>query len=289
MTPIYQFIEEAKSTLTMTMYELVDERAEQLLGEDAARGVHVRVLLDSALENSRNQPAQVYLAAHGVLVDLAPASRITHQKTICINGDACLIMTLNLVADDYRATRDVAIEDTDPADVSAIETTFASDFSGTNQAVPPTGDHLLWSPGSAARIIGLINGARHTLAVENEEMDSTPITDALVAAARRGVDVDVCMTADPDYVDALERIMAAGGHVHLYPDHSGVLYIHEKLVLADAGTPLASAVVGSINFSISSLDDNRELDVVLDQHDAPAPLSQLDQAFVSDFAGAPNA
>jgi phosphatidylserine/phosphatidylglycerophosphate/cardiolipin synthase-like enzyme len=60
-------------------------------------------------------------------------------------------------------------------------------------------------------------------------------------------------------------------------------------VLADAGTPLASAVVGSINFSISSLDDNRELDVVLDQHDAPAPLSQLDQAFVSDFAGAPNA
>jgi phosphatidylserine/phosphatidylglycerophosphate/cardiolipin synthase-like enzyme len=289
MTPVYQFIADAKTTLTMTMYELVDQRAEQLLSQDAARGVHVRVLLDSALENSRNQPAQVYLAAHGVIVDLAPASRITHQKTICINGDACLIMSLNMVADDYPATRDVAIEDSDPADVSAIETTFASDFTGTTDAVPPTGDHLLWSPGSATRIIGVINGARHSLAVENEEMDSTSVTNALVAAARRGVDVDVCMTADPAYRDALDRIMAAGGHVHLYPDRSGVLYIHEKLLLADAGTPLATGVAGSINFSTSSLNYNRELDIVLNEQDAAGPLSQLDQAFVSDFAGAPNA
>ena len=67
----------------MTMYELVDPTAEQILGADAGRGVQVRVLLDSALEGSRNQPAQAYLASHGVDVAFAPASRITHQKTIC--------------------------------------------------------------------------------------------------------------------------------------------------------------------------------------------------------------
>jgi phosphatidylserine/phosphatidylglycerophosphate/cardiolipin synthase-like enzyme len=95
------------------------------------------------------------------------------------------------------------------------------------------------------------------------------------------------MTADSSYTEALDQIAGAGGHVHLYPDRDGVLYIHEKLVLADVGTASAVAVVGSINFSTSSMDDNRELDVMLDAGDAPGPLSTLASAFQSDFAGAP--
>jgi len=287
MQPIYAFLGGATSSLTMTMYELVDPTAEQILGADAARGVHVEVLLDSALEDSRNQPAREYLAAHGVSVALAPASRITHQKTICVDSRVCLIMSLNMVSDDYASTRDVAVEDRDPADVSAIETTFAADFAGGTAPATSNGDHLLWSPGSEAAIVGVINSAHHTLAVENEEMDSTAVTDALSAAAGRGVDVEVCMTADSEYMEALNQITAAGGHVHLYPDDEGTLYIHEKLVLADAGTPSATAIVGSINFSTSSMQYNRELDITLDQQDASAPLAQLGSAFQSDFNGAP--
>ena len=287
MTPIYNFMRDATSALTMTMYELVDPTAEQILAADAGRGVHVRVLMDSALENSRNQPAQTYLASHGVAVAFAPAGRITHQKTICINDDSCLIMSLNLVADDYASTRDLAVEASDPRDVSAIESTFQADFAGGTAPATSNGDHLLWSPGSEPGLVGAIDGARHTLEVENEEMDSTAVTDALVAAAGRGVDVEVCMTEDSSYTAALDQIAAAGGHVHLYPDREGILYIHEKLVLADAGTSLAKAVVGSINFSTSSMNYNRELDIVLTEQDASGQLSTLDSAFQSDFAGAP--
>jgi cardiolipin synthase len=287
MEPVYNFMRGATSSLTMTMYELVDLTAEEILETDAARGVRVQVLLDSALEGGRNQAAQSYLAAHGVEVASAPPSRITHQKTICINGDACLIMSLNLVAADYSSTRDVAVEDSDPSDVSAIESTFAADFAGDTAPAASSGDHLLWSPGSESTIVGVINGARHSLEIENEEMASTAITGALASAASRGVDVEVCMTADSSYTEALDQIAGAGGHVHLYPDRDGVLYIHEKLVLADVGTASAVAVVGSINFSTSSMDDNRELDVMLDAGDAPGPLSTLASAFQSDFAGAP--
>ncbi len=288
MTPIYNFMRGAGTALTMTMYELADPTAEQILGADAARGVRVRVLLDSALEGGRNQPARAYLASHGVDVALAPPGRITHQKTICTDGTTCLIMSLNLVADDYAGTRDVAVEDSDPADVEAIESTFAADFAGGTAPATSSGDHLLWSPGSEPQILGVINGARHSLAVENEEMDSTAVTDALASAARRGVDVEVCMTADRSYTAALDQIVAAGGHVHLYPDEDGILYIHEKLILADAGTAAATALVGSINFSTSSMEYNRELDVVLNENDAPGQLSALGAAFGSDFAGAPS-
>jgi cardiolipin synthase A/B len=287
MAPIYNFMSGATSALTMTMYELADPTAEQILAADAARGVRVQVLLDSALEGSRNQPAQEYLASHGVAVAFAPASRITHQKTICTDHTACLIMSLNLVADDYATTRDVAVEDSDAADVSAIESTFAADFAGGTGPATSDGDHLLWSPGSEPGVLAVIDGARYSLAVENEEMDSTAVTDALVAAARRGVDVEVCMTADSSYTEALYLIAAAGGHVRLYPDQDGVLYIHEKLVLADAGKASAEAVVGSINFSTSSMDYNRELDIVLDASDASGQLATLNAAFQSDFAGAP--
>jgi phosphatidylserine/phosphatidylglycerophosphate/cardiolipin synthase-like enzyme len=196
-------------------------------------------------------------------------------------------MSLNLVIVDYASTRDVAVEDSDPADVSAIETTFAADFGGGTAPATSDGDHLLWSPGSENAILGVINGARATLAVENEEMDSAAVTDALSAAARRGVDVEVCMTADSEYTAALDQIAAAGGHVHLYPDDDGILYIHEKLVLADAGTASTTAVVGSINFSTSSMQYNRELDITLDKQDASVALAQLGSAFQSDFEGAP--
>jgi cardiolipin synthase A/B len=287
ITPVYNFMSDATSSLTMTMYELVDPTAEQILAADASRGVKVRVLLDSALEASRNQPAEAYLASHGVAVAFAPASRITHQKTICTNDSACLIMSLNLVADDYADTRDVAVEDSDPADVTAIESTFAADFAGGTGSASSSGDHLVWSPGSENVLLGVINGARHTLAIENEEMDSTAITDALASAAQRGVNVEVCMTADSSYTAALDQIVAAGGHVRLYPDSDGVLYIHEKLVLADFGTPAATAVVGSINFSTSSMDYNRELDIALNEQDASGQLATLDFAFQSDFNGAP--
>lgn len=287
MVPIYNFMSDASTTLTMTMYELVDPTAEQILAADAGRGVKVRVLLDSELEASRNQSAQVYLASHGVAVAFAPASRITHQKTICTNDTSCLIMSLNLVADDYADTRDVAVEDSDPADVAAIESTFAADFSGGTGPATSSGDHLVWSPGSESALLGVINGARHSLAIENEEMESTVITDALASAAQRGVNVEVCMTKDSSYTAALHQIAAAGGHIRLYPDSDGVLYIHEKLVLADFGTPAATALVGSINFSNSSMDYNRELDIVLNEQDASSELSTLDAAFESDFAGAP--
>jgi hypothetical protein len=43
--------------------------------------------------------------------------------------------------------------------------------------------------------------------------------------------------------------------------------------------------VGSINFSTSSMTYNRELDIDLNQGDAPSQLATLAGAFQKDFAG----
>jgi phosphatidylserine/phosphatidylglycerophosphate/cardiolipin synthase-like enzyme len=112
------------------MYELADPTAEADLVADAARGVDVRVVLDQHLERSVNTAAYDYLTAHGVHARWGPAGTTYHQKTLTVDDATSVIMTFNLVTEDYSDTRDFAVIDTRRADVAAIVTTFNADFAG---------------------------------------------------------------------------------------------------------------------------------------------------------------
>ena len=281
--PVYQLITGARSSVDLTMYELADPAAEADLAGDAARGVNVRVILDQHLEKSRNTGAYDYLAARGVHVVWGPAGTTYHQKTLTADDATSVIMTLNLVTEDYPGTRDFAVIDTNRADVAAIVTTFNADFAG--QAItPPDGTDLVWSPTNAqTSILSVINGATRTLAVENEEMGDGAVTDALAAAARRGVNVTITMTADSEWDTALGELTGAGVHVRLYPDDSSALYIHAKAIVADASRPGQRVLAGSENFSVASLDYNRELGISTND---PAVVAAISTALAGDYAGA---
>ena len=260
--PIYQLITGARSSVDLTMYELADPTAEADLAADAARGVDVRVLLDQHLEKARNTSAFDYLAAHGVHVRWGPAGTTYHQKTLTVDDATSVIMTLNLVAEDYSGTRDFAVIDTQHADIAAVVATFDADFAH-GAITPPDGADLVWSPTNAqASVLSVINGAARTLAVEDEEMDDPAVTSALAAAARRGVDVKITMTADSEWDQAFTELAKAGVHVRLYADDSSALYIHAKVIVADAGRSGQRVLVGSQNFSVASLDYNRELGIL---------------------------
>jgi cardiolipin synthase len=282
---IYHLITGARHSVELTMYELRDSTAEGDLAADARRGVDVRVILDQHLEKSRNEAAYSYLTAHGVHVAWAPASMTYHQKTLTVDGTTSVIMTLNMVTSDYAGTRDFAVIDTHPADITAIVATFSADFSGKGEGyIPPNGSDLVWSPtNSQGVILSVINGATHSLAIENEEMGDSAVTSALVAAAHRGVDVTVTMTAQSSWDSAFRELVAAGAHVHTYPDTSSALYIHAKAVVADAGRSRQRVFVGSENFSSASLRRNRELGIDTTQ---AAVISAISATLARDYAGA---
>jgi cardiolipin synthase len=280
--PIYKLITAARHSVDLTMYELIDPTAETDLAAAAARGVDVRVLLDQHLEKSRDTSAYDYLTAHHVHVRWAPAGTTYHQKTLTVDNATSVIMTLNLVASDYPGTRDFAVIDTARTDVAAIVATFNADFAG-HAITPPDGAALVWSPTNAqSSVMSVINGARHTLAVEDEEMDDSAVTAALAAAARRGVHVTITMTANPDYDLAFADLAKAGAHVRLYPDNSSVLYIHAKAIVADAGRSGQRVLVGSQNFSVASLDYNRELGILTSNAHIVAAIAAT---LAHDYAG----
>jgi phosphatidylserine/phosphatidylglycerophosphate/cardiolipin synthase-like enzyme len=283
ITPIDKLITGARHSVDLTMYELIDPTAEADLAADAARGVNVRVLLDRHLEKSRNTAAYNYLSARRVHVRWAPAGTTYHQKTLTVDNATSVVMTLNLVASDYSGTRDFAVIDTGHADVAAIVATFNADFAG-QRITPPDGADLVWSPTNAkAAVLSVINGAKHTLAVEDEEMDDPAVTSALAAAARRHVDVTITMTADSEWDSAFTELARAGAHIHLYRDSSSVLYIHAKAIVADAGRSGQRVLVGSQNFSVASLGYNRELGILTSNSRIVAAIAAT---VARDYAGA---
>jgi phosphatidylserine/phosphatidylglycerophosphate/cardiolipin synthase-like enzyme len=279
MQPIYNFMSSAEHTLDMTMYELSDPSAEQILIEDHDRGVRVRVLLDHSYDGgSVNQPAFSTLSSAGVSVAWANDSEIFHQKTTTVDGDESAIMTGNLTSQYYATTRDFTIMDGQATDVAAIEANFNTDWSGASPAPGPPAVDLVWSPGSEPQLAALINSASRSVTVENEEMDSTSIENALESDASRGIDVTVVMTADSEWDSALSQLEADGVHVVLYPDTSSALYIHAKVIDVDD----AKAFVGSENFSTASLDYNRELGVITTATTVLGPLNSTLSSDISD-------
>jgi cardiolipin synthase A/B len=268
----------AQHSIDLSMYELEDITIEHDLTSRAKAGVDVRVLLDSAYDiKDVNEPAASYLSAHHVHVVFAPTSQIFHAKYAVVDGTTLYLGTGNLTAQYYATTRDFWIIDRNASDVKAASTTFGADFSH-HVVTPSDGHDLVWSPGSSSALIALIGSAKHTLLIENEEMDSTAVEDALDAAAGRHVDVKVVMTRDSEWASALKRLVSHGVHVRVLS--SNQIYIHAKVICADCTGNVGRVFVGSENFSTSSLDYNRELGLITS---VSAIVGPVRAAVVADY------
>ena len=288
---LYTLVHGAKTSIDMTMYELVDPVFSGALVDACQRGVKVRVILDGTLERRSNTPAYDQLAAAGPHCSVAwsnPQFQATHQKTLILDGTTAVVMTFNLTTRYYGSSRDFGLIDTDNSDVVDIEATFAKDFGSTTDKnyQPDAGHNLIWSPTTAQDdLLSLINGARQTLLVENEELGDAPIVTALENACKRGVHLSLAMTdTNTFYHTNFQALETAGCGVHIGADDADTLYIHAKAIVADAGTPDAIGYVGSINFSNASLNRNRELGLYI--HDA-ALLRQIASTLTSDYNGFP--
>jgi cardiolipin synthase len=279
-SPVYGLINGARHSIDVTMYEFADTTAEHDLTAAAKRGVQVHVILDDR-EKSLNSNTFSYLSSHRVKV-VWSSSRFTytHQKTVVIDGSKAVIMTANLTSRYYPTSRDFLVVDTNRADVAAITTVFDADFAHRTVR-PGDGADLVWSPTDAQeKLLALINGATSSLRIYSEEMGDTTVENALIRAAKRGVNVQVCgENEDGEYDSAYSKLARAGVRISYYSSSTG-FYIHGKVIEADYGTGHARMFAGSENFSRTSLDDNRELGLIISDH---AALSAMARTFAADF------
>ncbi|GAB2714853.1 phospholipase D-like domain-containing protein [Kitasatospora kifunensis] len=277
---IYNFINSATRTLDMTMYELSDTTAVNDLIQREQAGVTVRVILDRT-RTTVNDSAYNTLKNAGVGVVWSSSQFVyTHQKTITVDGGESLVLSGNLTSKYYSTSRDYGVFDTDANDVQAIEQVFDADYAGTT-ITPSDGDNLLWSPtDSRDRLLSVINGATTTLDVEEEEFSDSAVVDAIAARAQAGVTVRLVLESPSSYSSEISEIENAGGTVVGYSSSTG-FYVHAKAIVADYGLSTQNVEVGSMNDTTNSLDNNRELGIILTDSGV---ASVIENSFASDYA-----
>jgi cardiolipin synthase A/B len=289
-------IEAAATSIDMTMYEIDDAPVLSALEARAMAGVKVRVILDSSgITKSLNTPSATALTSAGASVVWSSKSfTYTHQKTVMIDAKTAWIMTMNLATSSVKDNREYLAIDTNAEDVAEAEAIFAADFAMT--PITPSGDLVVSDSNSRTDLVALIGTATKTLDIEVEEFSDVAtdgIVDAVDAAANAGVTVRVVIAnqspLSSTQMTAITDVKAAGVKIVISGGVSGSSsptkpYIHAKAILVDCDggtTACARGFIGSENLSTGSLENNRELGVMFDDH---TELAKIATAINTDFA-----
>jgi cardiolipin synthase len=266
------------------------------------RGVHVRVMLNPVRRDgtSDNDGARKALQAAGVAVkDSSTEFAVTHQKSMVIDNQIGFIESLNWETRDLTETRDYAVETTKKSEVAEMIRCFDADWA-ERPFTPEAGSELIWCPNNGRqRIADFIDGAKHTLWLQNERYQDMVIIERLVRAVNRGVRVHIMARELHklkrkklfEGVSGLRIVHDVGAKVRTLRH----LKLHGKIMVADD----CRAIVGSINLSPGSFDDRRELAIETSsdhvvrrlvetarhdwKHSRKLPLS--DEAVLADLEG----
>ena len=274
-------IHHATRSIWLTMYLLTNRTIIHALEYAHAHGVQVRVILEPhpyGMRSNPNRYAYNNLRAADIPVHWAsPRFRLTHEKSMLVDGTTAYIMTTNFTRSAFKSNREFDVVDRDPRNVATLRALFSADWNDRPYA--PRDPNLPVSPTDARPLLtALIRSARHTLDVYAEELQDTGMERALAAAARHGVRVRVILPAPrgPDHdAPGVALIRAAGAQVHRL--RQSYLYVHAKAIISDG----RRAFVGSENLSTASLDHNREVGVIVADPDA---IQTLESTFDRDWA-----
>ena len=277
---VYQLINHARHSIDVTMFEFADPTAEHDLAAAAKRGVDVRVILDQR-EHSTNSDAYSYFKAHGIKVVWSSTKfEYTHQKTLTFDNSVSMVQTANLTQRYYATSRDFLVKDTNSADIAAIVRVFNADFAH-KPITAGDGHDLVWSPTDSERqILAVINGARKNLRIYSEEMALSTVIDALEAAAKRGVNVQVCGENSDSESTSTSRRWSARACTSRTSAHRQASTFTARWCWLTTGPATSGRSSGRRIFG-NLADRNRELGLITS---AKPILSSIVKVFGPDFA-----
>jgi phosphatidylserine/phosphatidylglycerophosphate/cardiolipin synthase-like enzyme len=295
---ILESINEARTEIDLTIYSLSDEEIEAALKSAHQRGVTVKILYNDNFYSHSSGQSHDYkkedevrkemasLEEAGILTKAASSAfKMTHQKTFTFDNSKSIIMSLNLDSNYFERVRDFAVITTNPREVAEITQVFNADWNYSS--VTPTVESLVWSNvNSRAKILNLIRGATKTIEIYNEELEDQECLDALISEADSGVVVRVISaqlgdTQETDGNRAQREYLNRHGVSAKYMPTADYLYCHAKMIMVDYGTSNAKAFIGSENLSSTSLDENRELGIILNDNEI---IERLHDVFETDWS-----
>ncbi|HET9981307.1 MAG TPA: phospholipase D-like domain-containing protein [Ktedonobacterales bacterium] len=281
-TPVTSAIKGATRSVWVEVYLLTDSRVIAALEDAEHRGVDVRVMIEEHPYGGdvvSPQRTLQTLQTAGINAKFAdPAYYYTHAKMLIIDGATLYVLTANLTrsglgGSSVARNREFGVIDTHADEVAEAMAIFQADWNRTQPTLHDS--NMVVSPvNSRATITALFTQTRTSLLIEDEEMYDSASEDALIAAAKRGVDVRLILPGATD-IEAADAARLKAGGVHLV--YVSAPYIHAKAIVSDGRL----AFIGSENFSETSLDQNREVGLLLADSTA---LAIITSTFERDWA-----
>ncbi len=256
--PVVAEFSAAACAIDLSIYILSDDAIIDSLIAAADRGVRVRVMLEEFPFGGGGSQVELTerLERDGVEVRWSSTDiRFSHAKYAVIDRQVALIMNQNLTASAFSANREFAVATTDVPSVSQAQAIFDRDWRH-DPLDDPAGPLIVSPTNSRQRLLDLIAGAESSIDFYAEVIRDEPFMAALGAAERRGVAVRLIVDGSMDDADQAVAATLYGHGVEIRL--ADTLYIHAKLMVIDG----EQAIVGSQNYTPTSLDDNRELAIV---------------------------
>jgi phosphatidylserine/phosphatidylglycerophosphate/cardiolipin synthase-like enzyme len=275
---IIDAIDGAQKSIRIKMFVFSDPDLLKAVIAAQERGIEVKVMLNPARRSGEeeNVETRAQLEAAGIEVkDSNPEFGITHEKSMVIDDELAFVKSLNWVTKNLTETRDYAISTRHAHEVEEVAAGFDADWK-REEFDPGRDCYLIWCSGNGReRLARLIDGAKHTLFVQNERYQDSVIIERLVRAAMRGVKVHV-MARPPHSLKKQKLIEGVGGLRIM--DDVGIeihklkhLKLHGKMLLADG----VRAIIGSINLAPGSFDDRRELAIEVHDEEIVERLTEV--------------
>ncbi len=293
---VLELIDGAETSIRLKIYLWTPSRADvvEALGRAVDRGVSVRVLMER--EPAGGRPDMDVISAlrdNGIELRFSKPFRFVfiHEKSMVVDDRVVWFGSGNLTGSTFKANREYILISDRPDWVEEVARVFDADWRG--KRIDLSHARLVWSPDRVSRgvregnsrekVLGLINGAKKTLYLEQAGMVDEEVIEAIENAVKRGVYVRlVGSPADPEentyFVPGAERLRKAGVHLRYLPSP----YVHAKVIVADGNT----ALVGSINMSQSSLNANRELGAIITAAGEPKAFFRLLRTMETDWKNA---
>ena len=181
-------IEEANSSIVLIIYSLTEPKVIQALKERAEAGVEVTVIHDPTTVQQGFQRL-----GHRVHRIEKAKSGLMHQKILVVDGERIWIGSANLTPDSLRFDDNLVIG------LCSTELARAITHKTTRHDFDVAGQHVeFWSlpedkEKGLKRLLSLINEAEKSIRVAMFTWTHPALTDAIIAAHKRGVMVEVAL------------------------------------------------------------------------------------------------
>lgn len=278
---IKTLIDGATKTLRMKVFEFDSEPLIAAVLDAQRRFVDVAVLLNPVRSSGvrPNDTTFERFRDAGIAVGwTSPRFKISHEKSMVVDGARLLISTFNYSDKYLTKTRDYGVLIEDRALIDEVTACFEADRKGDVFALRDDSP-LAWGNQDARRVVAaFIDATQKELLIQHPKFHDAAILDHVLEARARGVSVHLLCGGDHGIEDynlletfSHQRILARAG-VHLRKQRH--LKLHAKVMIGDG----QRAMVGSMNIDRDAYDVRRELGLVFDDKSVVKALVKVLEA-----------